>query len=102
MLKTTDFSLTACGRCDSPVFRGWWGGFDLRLDRLTVPLRDAIVLDRYGKREIVVLYKSISGKLIGLEFVPRAEIEHYREGKRRWYAINHVCGTRHDKRGKRS
>lgn len=96
-MKYSAFTLTACGRCESPVFRGWWGGFDLRLDHRTVPLRDAIVLDRYGTREVLVMQKRMTG-LHGVEFVPRAEIEHYRNGEHRMYAINHICGTRHDRR----
>lgn len=92
------FTLTACGRCDEPVWRGWWGGFDMRLGRWTVPLRHALVLQRYGRREVVVVERRPSGRLQGMEFEPRAEIARYRAGERRMYAINHVCGTRHDPR----
>ena len=96
-MKYSAFTLTGCSRCDSPVFRGWWGGFDVLLARWTVPLRDALVLDRYGCREVLVLERAATG-LHGIEFVPEAEIEHCLSGVRRMYAINHVCGTRHDPR----
>lgn len=100
-LKYSAFTLTACSRCDSPVFRGWFGGFDLRMDHLTVPLRDALVLDKYGQREVIVLEKTATG-LHGKEFVPRAEIADYSRGTTRMYAINHVCGTRHDPNRRRT
>lgn len=62
-----------------------------------MPLRDAIVLDRYGHRDVIVLDQRITG-LHGVEFVPAAEIKYAEQGVRRMYAIRHVCGTRHDPR----
>ncbi|MGH7484038.1 MAG: hypothetical protein ACREMY_00360 [bacterium] len=65
------------------------------MDHRTIPLKHAIVLDMYGHRQVIVMEKRVTG-LHGVEFVPRAEVEHYRNGDRRLYAINHICGTRHD------
>lgn len=86
----TPLRLTECTRCGAPVLAGHSEGLRWRLDRFTVPHRDALVLARYGV-PVLVVDRRASGRLDAAVWTPHHDLS----TAGRYLTTTHICGSTH-------